>query len=245
DGRPQVGHSAFTENRTSASGGAVALENASQPVFEDCQFSTNSADENGGGMASINSTPTLRHSHFIANEAVGTGADDGYGGGLYLTGHTGITKTLAYNEFRGNKAKIGGAITLAATENIRIVNSKFTENEASRFGGGIAGIDSRNVDMVNLGIFNNQAADNGGALYSDNLAAAYYNLTIAGNAAGAINGLYAINGSHLQFLNSIIRDGMDGIYREEATGVTVLYYTSNIEGSGGTDTWNESIGSAV
>ena len=244
NGSPTITRCIFSSNQTAASGGAVALENGSQPVFAFCEFGMNEAGANGGAMASLNSTPTIRQSIFATNEAVGTGADDGYGGGVYITGHTGAAKAFENTTFFLNKAKIGGAIALTTTDQVRIVNTKLMENNASKSGGAIAGVNSRDVELVNVEIARNQAAENGGALYSDNLAAALYNLTVTANTAGSANALYALNSTVLQVLNTIIRDGSDGIYRDAATGAHILFYTSNIEGSGGTDSWNDAIGSS-
>lgn len=246
NGSPTITRCIFSSNQTAASGGAVALENGSQPEFALCEFGMNEAGANGGAMASLNSTPTIRQSLFATNEAVGTGADDGYGGGVYITGYTGVDKPLEYNHFSNNSAKMGGAIALVTTADVRILNTKITGNYAEKSGGGIVGINSRSLDMVNVEITKNRAMENGGAVYGDDLTGcAFFNTTIADNAAASANALYALNGAHLQLLNTIISDGADGIYRDEATGATIMYFTSTIEGSGGTDSWNDAIGERI
>lgn len=244
NGSPVITDCDFLSNHTGASGGAAALENSSAPLFEGIGFSMNGADANGGAVASANGTPSIRHSRFTDNTAAGTGTDDGYGGGVYISGYTGTNKLLEYNEFYGNEAKTGGAIALANTSMVRAINTKLANNKALKSGGAVAGLNASLLEMANSELSANEAIENGGAIYGDNLSASFFNVTVADNVAGTANALYAANGGVWQILNSIIRDGTDGIHRDGARGTNILFYSSNIEGSGGTESWNDAIGSS-
>ena len=59
----------FTDNTADGDGGGIFCTNSSSPTIERCVFSGNTADDDGGGFYSLHSTPTLINCLFIENEA--------------------------------------------------------------------------------------------------------------------------------------------------------------------------------
>lgn len=183
-------------------------------------------DSHGGGIACIESSPSLMHLEVADNEAVGEG------GGLYFVhSSSSLRDTNVFN----NVSSGGGGIRYSYGSP-QIENVIVSANLSRMSGGGIffyhADASVKNVLIVNNVAEDAWGGDGGGGLYFDGCNPQFVNVTIVGNStSGGGGGLHVSFASHPNLTNTIIWDNSpDQIYFDTDWGgeaVTINY--SNIQ----------------
>ncbi len=148
-----VNNKAISKSGTSH-GGAGCVRNGTHYI--NCVFINNTADH--GGALTFHASGGLENCQFYNNTA------NDYGGAVSISLEL-KTMNLDINDciFDGNSAPLGGAVRLSGM-NIKIMDSNFTDNYASKFGGAI-NIEAVNVTVSRSNFNENVANVNGGALY--------------------------------------------------------------------------------
>lgn len=119
------------DGNSGINGGALYINSLSNDyrsnvTVVDCEFTKNSASNEGGAIFSKYATTSISNSHFEGNTAV-------YGGAVF----TKIGSIKIYDSmFLKNSADYGGALYLKTDVN-KVINSLFTQNYAVKAGGAV------------------------------------------------------------------------------------------------------------
>lgn len=161
-------------------GGGMAISNGS-PTLANLTFSGNTASDTGGGMYMHQGSPTLENITFSNNTS------DLHGGGMFnLEGHP-VLKNVAFND---NTAElVGGGMTnlSSGSGSVTLEDVTFSGNSGNR-GGGLSIQDFSSVTMTNVTFVDNSASTDGGGMYIHYVTATLTNLTFSGNSAGGSGG---------------------------------------------------------
>ena len=167
----------FTNNKAISKsgishGGAGCLRNGTS--YKNCIFKGNSADH--GGAITFHASATLDSCKFYNNKATK------YGGALSISLEQ-KTMDLTINKcvFDKNTAPLGGAAKLDGM-NIKIQNSNFTSNTATKYGGAVD-IDAKNVNILSSNFKDNTANVNGGGIYINGVKTVVSKSIFTGNDA--------------------------------------------------------------
>jgi hypothetical protein len=194
--------------------GAGVFNNNSSPSFSNCTIMGNSATDYGGGMSnSGTSSPVIRDTQIVANQAGIGGAGISYCLGHPLNTHRPLTTTcnidIQGGEIRGNitiGTGGGGGIYSTTTGTASLTNVRISGNRSSSNGGGvyISGLSS--LELINTELSGNQAGTNGGGLYAAGTIPAMIltNITVAGNFATNGGGINLVRVTSGTINNSII-----------------------------------------
>ena len=165
DGSCNIVDSSFIDNAAGENGGVIYNEDEVLMDILNSSFINNTADVDGGVIFADKTAETsIVNSTFTNNAAL-----TGFGGVIYsqigLNNYTNVT-------FINNAAVSGGVFYKEFTSFENIVNSKFTNNEATNgYGGAIfigGAINDDSVCILEHANFNkNTASDQGGAIYAD------------------------------------------------------------------------------
>lgn len=206
------------ENNSAAWGGAIKLQrpdNQQEPVIlevENCKFTNNQSDQNGGAISAWGYDIRLKNSQFTNNTAEISGNNGGavaaYESTISAEGCT-FQKNIAGSN--------GGALFSEKGQNMTIINCQFNEN-AGWEGGAIRYTNADEAEMVVLVkdskfIKNKDAKSNGngsgGAINFTawNSTIEIINSNFDGNTVGNAGGALRISGNfqldHCDFLNNI------------------------------------------
>jgi predicted outer membrane repeat protein/parallel beta-helix repeat protein len=178
-----------------------------------------------------------------AGQATGPNQHDD-GGGMY---NTASSPTLTNLLFSGNYASHnGGALFNANSSSPQLTTVTFTGNHGNYRGGAIANMYACNPDFTNVIIAGNSAASGGGAMFNRQSSPTFTNVTIAGNHTNSKGGgLYNWETSYPTLTNTIIwgntaNTGNAQIYNRDGATPVVSY--TDIQGSGGSDSWDTTLG---
>lgn len=172
-----------------------------------------------------------------SGRASGSGAD-GRGAGIQI--EDGGSPVLANLIVRSNVSNAAaGGISLAGTSAPLIISSVLRSNSTQGDGGNLrigANADARIANTV----ISEGVAEAGAGVSDNGSSSRFENVTIGGNdaAIGGTDALQTASGSDLNFDNSIVWD-VGGSF---APNGTVTYRSSNVEGSGGSGSWDASAG---
>ncbi len=145
----------FTDNK-GKQGGAVYLPHEVEgSAIRNCEFRTNSASEQGGG---VYANCAVTGSTFWHNDAKTEG------GGLYATGNN---RNFSDNAFVGNTAGTNGGGAVVTQEHTRFEKSMFHANKANENGGALYAPEDKDIDVADCQIEYNSAEKNGGGIYSN------------------------------------------------------------------------------
>ena len=174
---PTITNCTFTSNTADDRGGGMDID-SSNPTVTNCTFSDNTA-KNSGGVRINNSSSTLTNCTFAGNKAT-----NGDAGGLHISGNgdpTIASCTFMSNEARGNNGTGGGMYILGGSSTV--TNCTFTDNEAGFRGGGM-GIQASSSTVTNCTFTGNMATDSGGGIVM------YYDSPTVANCTFYGNGIF-------------------------------------------------------
>lgn len=218
----KLNNCSFTNNSADAEGGGAYVGAGGNASFSNCLFSSNNAFK--GGALAINTTSviTVADCQFVSNTAIQKG------GALYDS----ITLTAISNStFTGNNAPTGGAI-LNYQSSPTITNSSFKGNTASLFGGAIHNTNSGTTSIINCLIAGNTAPSGAGISTVTGTTANITNSTIVSNRSTTSGAGIYINNSTLSCNNSICWGNKIGVATSSIFTVsgTTTVLSSDIEG---------------
>ncbi|MBC8526757.1 MAG: right-handed parallel beta-helix repeat-containing protein, partial [Candidatus Cloacimonetes bacterium] len=192
------------QNGYAENGGAIYLENNSNPDLVNVTCTGNEATNDGGAIYCIdNSSPNLTNVIITNNTASGDGAA---GGGICC--RSGSCPALAYVAITYNYAYSGGGIYSSGNCNLTLNNVVFLFNSVFGYGGGYF---IRNSDPVlNNVSFSGNSAENGGAIYSSSSDPQLYDVTLMGNSATRNGGGIHFSQSNLDITNSSFAFNISG-----------------------------------
>ncbi len=225
----------FSGNAATNWGGGIFNFNDGKPTLTNVTFTGNYANQ-GGGMYNGGGSPTLTEVTFTHNEA-------DRGGGMY---NNNSNPTLTNVTFSSNTANQGGGIYNYDFGIIipQLTNVIFFQNTADEYGGGMVNEYNSAPTLTNA-LFVGNSADQAGAIYNHHHSSiTLRNVTIAGNTTkqggGIMNGYY----SWPVLVNTVIWGNtvLNGpqIYNDGDSTANISY--SDIQGCGGSDTWNTACG---
>lgn len=200
---PVFEHVTFSNTASSSPGGAVRIDtaNSGSGTFNNCTFSENSTEENGGAFVITNSGTAAEFTGctFTGNTAAKSGgaiyATNGNtvfknctitdniaatsGGAIYTTAGTLTLENCTIGtEGHGNSAENGGAI-YSTNGTIKINGGSVSYNSATTQAGGIYSLSTNNSHysptfyINNCSFIDNTAPTNGCVIYCNNTAASY------------------------------------------------------------------------
>jgi hypothetical protein len=199
---------------------------------------------NGAGMYLSGSSPTLVNLKFYGNYS------EGAGGGIYIgydifsgtPSHPSLTNAL----FFGNSADFGGGgMAIDYLCNPVLTNVVFLGNSSTvnpGYGGGIYNNSGTPV-LENVVLVGNKA-NQGGGFYNIFGNTVLTNLTISGNSAGTSGGGMYFNSGTPIIKNTILwgNTAPTGSQVKKATNAYPSFSYSDIQGSGGSGSWDTSLG---
>jgi hypothetical protein len=152
----------FSGNTADRNGGGMGYTGNS-PILINCMFTNNSAVNEGGGMwCNNNSSPTLENCTFTYNSA----GNNGEGGAIFFDDSS---PTLEGCVFYGNEGKWGGALRFNNTEAV-LLSCTITNNSAHSDGGGIHYAYNSNLELNNCIVWGNSASHGANILADANSA---------------------------------------------------------------------------
>ena len=148
----------FVRNSASKSGGVIYADFRSTVIVNNTQFNNNTAGATGGVVhADLGSNVTIENSTIHNNVAVH------YGGFVYADT---VIITIRNCSFSSNTAFIGGGVLFTVNSiSIQLDNNNFTKSIAG-YGGVAYVFTSENVKVNNCNFKNNQAIQEGGVIYA-------------------------------------------------------------------------------
>jgi hypothetical protein len=186
-------------------GGGLRLRNAASPVIEDCQFITNAAVCEGGGVFFSQGSPTFRGCLFTDNRM--TQYQAGYGSGSAARGQG--NPLFERCQFIDNgPAEAGGAVSIS--QGGLFLGCRFKGNSAND-GGAIVGSGFAAVDCLFL---DNGASTGGGAAWIGT--SKFINCAFLGNITGCTAGGSAITTSstpnpYVEVVNCLFSGNIGGV----------------------------------
>jgi len=205
----------FLGNTARVQAGAVAGYDECRPMFQDCEFVDNVAQQDWGGAATFGSgaRPTLMRCRVSGSSADTGGAIVSYDtdtlvtlidsdfSGNRATGEGGALAVqydsaaeLTGCHFEGNHALFGGALTCRGGAHVAVSKTLFSSNQADSAGGAVLVIDWGTATLTACGLSDNFARDNGGALWvSDSstdtqITGCYFARNATASGGGAVHG---------------------------------------------------------
>jgi uncharacterized repeat protein (TIGR01451 family) len=227
----------FTYNSaTSGSGGGMSNSD-SHPTLTRVTFSNNSATASGGGIRGFYSSPALTNVIFSSNSA-------NNGGGMYWDQGAPSLTNVSFSD--NTSTKYGGGIS-AGQGGGTFSNVSFTGNSATTRGGGMYVSYYNYAKLTNVTFYNNSSTDGGGMYNYEYARLTLTNVTFSGNSAsGSGGGMYSTYQSDHTLTNAILwgntaaTTGTEQIYHHSDSTPTISY--SDIQGSGGSSTWDTALG---
>ncbi|MBD3170048.1 MAG: T9SS type A sorting domain-containing protein [candidate division Zixibacteria bacterium] len=214
-----------------AAGTVVTFENgeSNDAMLVGFTITNGNTSEDGGGIACINSSPTIDH-NFITGNRVSSN-QTGKGGGIYCSGSSAriSNSMISGNNVNGNLGGSGGGIYLDNSDVVLFI-CRITGNTAQWSGGGIY-MDQSDPVLRSVNLINNSASLVGGGLacYGSNPAiinVGFYSNRVTLNQGAAI---YSGSGSGVDVINSILwNNGQPAVYLSNAD---VTFDYSNVQDS--------------
>ncbi len=178
-------------------GGGMYLLNNSNPLINNCVFSSNRANISGGGIYGDHSSMTVSNCAFSLNIAV-----NNYGGGI--CNYISSSPVIKYCTFESNSANnnYGGGICNVQTS-ATINNCVFTSNSAKQ-GGGILNYFSADPVVTNCKFTGNTTPNFGGGMFNFTSSPEVKNCTFTANTASTGGGIFNYNSSSPVITNTIV-----------------------------------------
>lgn len=193
------------------------------PVLINCTFTTNSAEDRGGGLYSSDSNPSLSNCIFSENTA-------GYGGGgVCFNNSDPILTSCIINK---NSAHYGGGMCNDSS-NLTLTYCALTANFGYDYGGGMYNIGNSYLSMNDCLISANRTNSYGGGISNNNSDLALTNCTFTGNSARdgsaiAFNSQEQSGKSTAGIIDCILWDDGNVIWINDQSNIAISY--SNVRG---------------
>ena len=234
-----AGNAEASEDNEDGGGGMFSVN--SSPSLSNLTFSGNSANNNnGGGMSNIDSSPTLTNVNFNGNSA-----NNNNGGGIFSGSGS---PSLINVTFTRNTADRGGGMHNSGPTNATLTDVTFSENSAV-FGGGMYILNLSESTLTNVIFSGNSASYAGGGIYNISDNTTLTNVTIFGNSADAFGGGIYNEESNPTLINVIIWDNQSNSSSTSAYASirndnfsTPEISNSLIANSGGSGSWISAFG---
>ncbi len=238
----------FNNNNAYNSGGALGNNN-SHAIIESCTITNNHAlNEHAGGINNWKSNPVIKNSTIEHNSALHMG------GGMF---NNSSNAKIIHSTIQNNTADNGGGIANFSNvfnmDSMIIRHCFIINNEAFNNGGGVYNVTSGmncNPEFINCVMYGDTAVS-GGAVFNqaqtdDTCSPVFINTTITGNRTDNTGGAianYTISGTcQPSFINSIIFGNHSPGGAITNINAIPVYSYSDIEGSGGSTSWNTAYG---
>ena len=195
----------FDSETTSASGGALTLDQDNANTISGSTFKNNTAAVKGGAVV-IKKDTVITNSTFDFNHQTST-AKDTAGGAVFINGAK--VEISGNSKFNQNTGFLGGAVNVRGGSTLSIKDSVFSGNTANGFGGAISdyeGAVKNELSSISGTRFeNNQDSQGGGALHLVNTKAiditdSEFSSNFSAGKGGAIQ---LENGSQLAVTNTV------------------------------------------
>ncbi len=243
----------FTSNTVLNDGAGLFLKNGSDASISECNFwsnvCTHHLNNHGAGIASYDSDCSISTCYFSDNRC-SAGANDGYGGAIFLGGASNsspeITACEIINSIAPNSASNGGGIWIGNNVAPIIYNCDIIGGHAS-FGGGIFcnGYSTQCAPIISTVQISSCTAGDGAGIYTrGSTVLTVSNCVIVDNeASNKGGGLYARDTSTSTQLNNITFSGNSAywdastsygagihVYDAQVTVInSILFYDSPLE----------------
>ncbi|MHC4154082.1 MAG: right-handed parallel beta-helix repeat-containing protein [Planctomycetota bacterium] len=232
DGADSVLHGfTITGGNSTHAGGIACID--SSPTIRNCVIEDNYASNSGGAMRTFNSSPTLINCTFNGNSA-------GYeGGGIYNSYSSVTVKNCTF--MNNSAGDYGGAMVNRSQSTVTASNSIFSGNNAGYCGGAMDNWMS-DLTVTNCVFYDNEATlSGGGAMLTNDCSLEAENCVFSHNWAGGSGGGAMYNSSATVSVtnctlsnNSTTANG-GGIYSNSGSPVVtncILWGNSDAGGSG-------------
>lgn len=198
----------FDSKTTSASGGALTLDQDNANTISGSTFKNNTAAVKGGAVV-IQKNTVITKSTFEANSQTST-AKDTAGGAVFIEGAE--VEISSGSSFKQNTGFLGGAINVRGGSRLSIKDSVFSGNTANGFGGAISdyedkegAVENELISISGTRFENNRDSQGGGALHLVNTKAiditdSEFSSNFSAGKGGAIQ---LENGSQLAVTNTV------------------------------------------
>ena len=182
----------FANNTASKGGGVAVYESIHTPVlFENCSFTGNVADYEGGALYIADAYVTCVNTSVIGNETKLRG------GGLFVAGSPDYVVSLMDAIISGNTGIFGGG--LACYEGT--VTGGVFENNTATYGGGIW-LEDSDPTLNGVVVRENHGIGNGGGVYTSDVSNGKYPDVIASTICGNTpNQVWHIEGDNTNIIN--------------------------------------------
>jgi len=185
------GHAQWTSDSADDDGGGM-YNSGSSPTVANCTFEGNLAYDRGGGMANCySSSPTVTNCVFRNNAAYSYA-----GGGMYNGESCSPVVTNCVFEANSAQDRGGGMGNWSDSCSPTISNCTFQDNSAGFVGGGMSNMRCSTM-VTNCTFEANSAGEEGGGMYNESSAVIVTNCTFSGNTASLAGG--GIYGGHNVF----------------------------------------------
>jgi len=139
------------EDNHGGRGGAIAGRDSAAMIFN-CEFSGNTADQDGGAIDNIDGDSLVIDSPVLVNCTFSGNSAGSFGGGMSnFVGRS----TVINCTFSGNTADSGGGIHNSFFSSATVINCTFSGNTASDSGGGISSNWASDATVTNCVFWNN------------------------------------------------------------------------------------------
>jgi len=194
-------------------------ENSSS-VLDGFTISNGYTPNNGGGIACLNSSPTITNCIFHYNGSHSLSPPSIFGGGMFNDKNS--KPTVVGCTFRANSARWGGGMSNTSSSSPTIINCIFSENTAV-VGAGIFN-SSYCRPIVRNCLFNaNVAEDKGGGMWNGLSDALILNCTFTANSAQSAGGLYNVASSPT-LINCLLWGNNPSQFVQLADGTATVKY---------------------
>ena len=202
--------------------GDIDQDPQSTPIFLNCTFTANSAEDEGGAIYSFENNPYLTNCTFIENSA-------GYGGGICFNNSD---PNLTGCSFSENSARYGGGMYNDSSY-LTLTYCTLIANSGYDYGGGMYNTNSSNLSLNNCIVVANRANSYGGGMSNNHSNLTLTNCTFTGNLARdgsaiAFNSREQRGQSTAGLIDCILWDDGNVIWINDQSTIAISY--SNIRG---------------
>ena len=198
----------FDSETTSASGGALTLDQDNANTISGSTFKNNTAAVKGGAVV-IKKDTVITNSTFDFNRQTST-AKDTAGGAVFINGAK--VEISGNSKFNQNTGFLGGAVNVRGGSTLSIKDSVFSGNTANGFGGAISDYEDKEgavknelISISGTRFENNRDSQGGGALHLVNTKAIdITDSEFSSNFSAGKGGVIQLeNGSQLAVTNTV------------------------------------------